>query len=418
MLTHRVPYPPDRGDRIRSWHILKHLSKTNRISLACVSEEDVSYHTLEKLESYCEQVTIAPIHHRWKWGRACISFAHGRSLTDGLFWSPKLSQQLDKWSLEEPFDAVFVFCSSMLRYSRLNTLRNVPSFVDLVDVDSLKFHQYADDAKALKRAIYRSEGYRVHKMEQDAVNVSEAVTLVSDAEATLLRNKLKAPNAPVFGIENGVDEEYFSPDFCQIKNAPGTCGELSTTTDSAAHSHKYHLVFIGVLNYPPNTEALKWFIDNVWPTLKKNDPLVTLNIVGKHPTTQIRKMEKIEGVTVTGAVPDVRPHLNNAKVVIAPLQLARGIQNKVLEAMSMQRAVVVTPAAATGINARNGKQICIAGSKEEWVVRIQELLSNETTRNEIAANARKLICNEYSWEAKLTKLTDLINERLVAQAKI
>ena len=413
MLTHRVPYPPDRGDRIRSWNILSHLSRRYDVSLGCVSEEKVERETKTKLDSVCDQVCIAPMGLSTKWIRAGLSAARGRSLTEGMFWSPTLCAMLDHWQATKSFDGVLVYCSSMLRYARRKSLRQIPHFVDLVDVDSQKFYEYSDNARAWKKALYRTEARRVRRIEHDAVRMAKAVTLVSDQEAALLADTLDPGEYPIHGIANGVDKDYFSPNFDRSNKDALT--EVSHT-NGRGHWHddseSLRLVFVGVLNYPPNTEALAWFVTSVWPQLKSRLPHVTLNIVGKHPPPQILRLSRIEGINVTGAVPDVRPHLKHANLVIAPLRIARGVQNKVLEAMAMQRPVIASPAAATGIDAANGKHLCIADTPKEWINQIASLHQSKCKQTKIAQNARQLICDQYSWNATLTAFDRLLDLHL------
>ncbi len=419
MLTHRVPYPPDRGDRIRSWNILRHLSQTFDVSLGCVSEEPICPDARQRLESVCCRVAIAPIGPQTKWLSAGISAARGRSLTEGLFWSRSLGKTLDRWAAAESFDAVLVYCSGMLRYARRRDLNNVPRFVDLVDVDSQKFYDYADNATTWKRAIYRTEGHRVRRMEHDAVRMSKAVTLVSDAEATVLSETLEKGEYPIHGIANGVDTEYFCPTAGSRRTesrqssvvsrqqeeesshssvvsrqqeetrepqtatvsartaVPAANCQLATDDSGAAgsaNSGAAGLVFVGVMDYLPNIEGVQWFADRVWPLLREQFPTISLEIVGKHPTPAVLKLSRIAGIQVTGAVPDVRPHVAGADIVIAPLQIARGIQNKVLEAMAMARPVVATTSAATGIDAINGQHLMIADSPQQWVDQITPAL--------------------------------------------
>ena len=400
MLTHRVPFPPDRGDRIRSWNILKHLAKTNQMFLGCVSDEPVTADIRAKLDSVCERISIAKVGSKTKWMRAGISASRGRSLTEGLFWSPALDRTLTRWTQEQQFDAVIVYCSSMLRYARRSHLNTTPHFVDLVDVDSQKFYEYADNAKSWKKAIYLTEANRVQRLEHDAVRLSKAVTLVSDAEAKVLCGTLQSGEHGVHGIANGVDTEYFTPQ--QVPEIQNACDEIK--------SPKF--VFVGVMNYPPNVEALSWFAANVWPDLKQNYPHAELEIVGKHPSNEVLHLAKHDGIHVTGAVPDVRSHVMKADIVIAPLQIARGIQNKVLEALSMGKPVIASPKASHGIDALHNEHLLIADTPTEWLGSIKACCDSSDLRKNLSRNGRRLICEKYTWRATLSKLDDLLDQHL------
>jgi len=402
MLTHRVPFPPDRGDRIRSWNILKHLAKTNQMFLGCVSDETVTADIRAKLDSVCERISIASVGSKTKWMRAGISASRGRSLTEGLFWSPALDRTLRRWTQEQQFDAVIVYCSSMLRYARRPHLKTTPHFVDLVDVDSQKFYEYADNAKSWKRAMYRTEANRVQRLEHDAVRLARAVTLVSDAEAEVLCNTLQSGEHSVHGIANGVDMEYFAPQ--QTLDADQNLNEIRNP----------RLVFVGVMNYPPNVEALCWFVANVWPDLRKSYPGAELEIVGKHPNNEILHLSKHDGIHVTGSVPDVRSYVANADIVIAPLQIARGIQNKVLEALSMAKPVIASPKASHGINASHNQHLLIADTPTEWLQSIKACCDSRELRQKLSRNGRKLICEQYTWQATLSRLNELLDQHLAS----
>ena len=402
MLTHRVPFPPDRGDRIRAWNILKHLSQTYRVSLGCVSEEPVTADISAKLNSVCEQYSIAHIGSKTKWLRAVASASHGRSLTEGLFWSPTLDRTLQAWTREQQFDAVLVYCSSMLRYAYRHYLRVIPHFVDLVDVDSAKFFEYAEKTHSWKKAIYRSEANRVQKLEQAAARSSKAVTLVSDAEAEVLRNTLHSDANCVHGVANGVDTHYFAP---QQETTPSPPRNELTNPK---------LVFVGVMNYPPNVDALSWFVSNVWSDLKTCYPHAELEIVGKHPSREVQQLTTHDGIHVTGAGPDVRSHVAKADIVIAPLQIARGIQNKVLEALSMGKPVIASPKASQGINALHDQHLLIADKPEDWLKAIADCCQSGDLRRKLSSNGRERICEHYTWQATLGKFNDLLHEHLAS----
>ncbi|QDV14265.1 D-inositol-3-phosphate glycosyltransferase [Rosistilla oblonga] len=398
MLTHRVPYPPDRGDRIRSWNILQHLSKECDVSLACVSDEPICPDARQRLESVCDRVAIAPLGKRTQWLRAGASAVRGDALTAGLFYSSALAKTVDRWADSDSFDSVFVYCSGMLRYVRSRPLCNLPKVVDLVDVDSQKFHAYADNANFWKRVIYRTEARRVGRLEHEAVRTSQAVTLVSDAEADVLRTRLASGGHAIHGVPNGVDTTYFAP---QTSDA--------TAIDTRSNrGENPKLAFVGVMNYPPNVAAVQWFLEHVWSGLRREIPGITFDIIGKHPSPAVNKLAQLPGVLVTGAVPDVRPYLRSADIVIAPLQIARGIQNKVLEAMAMGKPVIASPHAATGIDAVDGQHLRIAETADQWAQQVVALCRDRSQCERIARDARQLVCQRYTWPATLAGFDSLL----------
>ncbi|QDS88356.1 D-inositol-3-phosphate glycosyltransferase [Rosistilla ulvae] len=401
MLTHRVPFPPDRGDRIRSWNILQHLSKQYDVSLACVSDEPICPTARLRLESVCERIAIAPLGKRTQWLRAGASAVRGDALTEGLFWSAALAKTVDRWADSDPFDSVFVYCSGMLRYARSRPLCKLPKVVDLVDVDSQKFHAYADRANFWKRVIYRTEARRVGRLEREAVRTAQAVTLVSDAEAELLRTSLGAGAHAIHGVPNGVDTAYFNPQ----------PSDAAAVDPDRSGDERPKLAFVGVMNYPPNVAAVEWFLENVWSGLRREILEISFDIIGKHPSPAVRKLAQLPGVQVTGAVPDVRPYLRSSDIVIAPLLIARGIQNKVLEAMAMGKPVVASAQAATGIDAVDGQHLRIAESADQWVQHIVDLCRDQPQRQRIAHDARQLVCQRYTWPATLTGFDSLLLSR-------
>lgn len=400
-IAHRVPFPPDRGDRIRSWNMIKYLSDRARVSLACVTEEPISWRTTEALLSTCHRVAIAPVGRRRRWIHAGAHWLSGKSLTEGLFWSRKLADTIDYWSDVISFDHVFVFCSSMLPYAERPGLRSIPRVVDLVDVDSQKWKDYANNASFIRRRIYRSEAKRVERLETSSVNTSKAVLLASEAEAGLLRDQQRNRKASILGVSNGVDYTYFKSKRSRGKHASPSL-RISRTNS------QLRLIFVGVLDYLPNVDGLEWFLKEVWPTLLHRIPTVSLEIIGKKPNPRVRQFSKHPGVHVIGEVNDVRPYLDDSDVAIVPLQIARGIQNKVLEAMAMEKPVVLTSLAAEGIDALPDKHFVIADTADQWLENLVALTKHPEARLQLGAAAREFVEREFDWSVCLEPLDALL----------
>lgn len=396
-LAHRFPYPPDRGDRIRSWNILRYLSQRARVSLACVTESPIPSREMEVIRSACHRVAIARIDPHRRWLQAGVHWLKGKSLTEGLFWSKKLAVNLDYWADVVPFDQIFVYCSSMLPYAERPGLLSLPRVVDLVDVDSQKWKDYSGNSGFLRRQIYRSEADRVERLERASVAGSKAVLLASQPEAELLRSQQSNRKAAVFGLCNGVDTSYFKP----RNDSP------IFPINPLKRSSNFRLVFVGVLNYPPNVEGLIWFLRHVWPSLIERLPTASIDIVGKNPSSQLCDFGNLPGVRLIGAVDDVRPYIAAADVSIAPLKIARGIQNKVLEAMAMAKPVVLTSPAAEGIDAVPDKHFVIADSAEDWLDNLMALEKHPEACIQLGAAARELIESEFEWSSRLKPLDNL-----------
>jgi len=386
-LTHRVPYPPNRGDRIRSFHQLDYLASRADVSLAALADEPVPEATRAELERRCAQLAIEPVGRYSRWCRAAASAVQGRTMTAGLFASARLRRTIRRWAGAKRFDAVLVFCSSMLQYAMLPELACARKVIDLVDVDSEKWFDYHRRARGFKRLAYGLEGRQVRRLERSLLERMDAVVLVSEAEAALFRSV--CPNDRTWAVTNGVDFDYFTPSDLQSEQ-PERC------------------VFVGVLDYGANVDGLEWFCRQVWPRVKSQAPRATFAVVGRRPTAAVRKVADGRGVELVGEVPDVRPHLREASVVVAPLRIARGIQNKVLEAMAMGKAVLASPEALEGIAARPGLHLAQAGAASDWIEQLTALFTDPVRRTELGARGRAFVQEHHSWQACLEPLSELL----------
>jgi sugar transferase (PEP-CTERM/EpsH1 system associated) len=395
-LTHRFPYPPNRGDRIRSYNLMRVLSESFDVTLGCPHDEPVTTAEHEHVAEICENIVTFPVGPS-RWVRAGLSMLHHRSLTEGLFRSAKLQRSLLDLQREKPFDAVLVFCSSMFPYVDHDCFSECPVIVDLVDVDSEKWRQMAAENSAMKSWIYGYETERVRGLEQRLANRASAVILVSDNEADLFRTKVET-STPIVGVSNGVDTEFFHPS--------GSRPPQSDAVDATSR-----LVFTGVLDYPPNVEGLRWFCNDILPVLRERTA-VQLDIVGRRPNQSVNQLGELDNVNLVGEVPDVRPYLHNADISISPLKLARGIQNKVLEAMACGLPVVTTTESAEGINAREGTEFLIADTEEDWVNALCKLGADPVLRSTIGRAARDLVVRDYGWSPRMCKITELVHRHL------
>lgn len=385
-LVHRVPYPPNRGDRIRSFHMLKHLASLANVYLATLDDEPVQPETVAELRRYCQQVAIEPL-GRGRWLGALSSLAAGGSATEGLFRSPALRRTVEAWAGNIQFDAVVVFCSSMAQYLKASDFSGVRTLVDLVDVDSQKFFDYAHAKSAWKAWVYRLEGRRLRNLESTISRSADAVTLVSEAEAKLFRRF--CPNDSTFAVPNGVDLHYFQP-----QREPAV---------------QNRCVFVGALDYPPNIDAMQWFCGQVFQKIRETLPNATLAIVGRNPTSAVRQLADLPGVEVIASVPDVRPYMAQASVAIAPLRIARGIQNKVLEAMAMALPVVVSPAALEGLEAEPGRHVLCAESADQWINEVTRLCRDRSLASELGQAGRSFVESTHSWSVCLSTLDEVLH---------
>lgn len=403
MLTHRLPYPPDRGDRIRSFHLLKLLSRHFDMAIACTTDEPAWLQHHQLLSTMAKRVELQPITSFGTKFRGMAALATGKAITPASFFRYGLADTIRLWHEQQPFDAVLTFCTGMLHYARLITGKkkrgevkpeNVRHVLDLVDVDSEKWASYAKSTWSPMRFIYGTEAKRLRKVEAGELDHFDAITVVSDREVDCYRDNVgDHPN--VMAVGNGVDMGYFAPQ-----------------TDPDNHN----IVFVGVLDYKPNTDGVFWFSHEVMPLLRQRIPDATFTIVGRNPTQKIKQLQLKAGIEVAGSVPDVRAYLREASAVIAPLQIARGVQNKVLEAMSCQRTVVLSQGAADGIKATPDEHFLVADKAVDWANQLEKVLADKPLRTKIAKAARKRIEEAYTWEAQLKPMVELLggDERVPA----
>jgi polysaccharide biosynthesis protein PslH len=387
-LTHRTPYPPDKGDRIRTYHLLRQMTARGRVWLGCLADEPVPPESLAALNGLCERVAAVPVGRRSRWLRAGWNLATGGSLSEGLFASNELTRVIRRWCAETRFDAVVASSSALVPYLRDRVLRDVPKVVDLIDVDSQKWLDFVAVSRPPKKWVYRVEAARVRRLEKELAGWARAVTVVSRAEADVYDSFTQVGAATV--ATNGVDLDYFAP-FEEGETVP-------TRT----------LAFVGALDYFPNEDAAVWFVRDVWPLLRAQFPDAEFRIIGRNPTPAVRALGAVPGVNLVGQVPDVRPFVASAAVAVVPLRLARGVQNKVLEAMALGKPVIAAPPALAALRTVPGVHLLSASTPQEWVRAVAELLTDPLRRRELGVAARQYVEQHHHWERCLQPLLGAI----------
>jgi sugar transferase (PEP-CTERM/EpsH1 system associated) len=384
-VVHRVPYPPDKGDRIRAYHLLRFLSRRATVHLACLADEPVPAEAVAALRRHCERVAVVRLGRRTRWASALGSLVCGGTVTEGAFRSVGLRAVLRQWAAETAFDGAVASASSMVPYLRLPEFRHVPAVIDLVDVDSQKWFDYAAASRRPLAWLYAAEGRRLRRLEGSLPSWARAVTLVSEAEADLYRAFCE--RGAVHAVSNGVDLEYFRP---QPRQA----------VEPAC-------VFVGALDYRPNVDAACWFCEEVWPEVRRQRPGAEVWLVGRKPAPAVQRLTEVPGVRVVGQVPDVRPYVARAALAVVPLRIARGLQNKVLEALAMGKPVVASPQALAGLKPRTDAPALTARSPQEWVARVVRLLDDENLRRELGARGRAYVEEHHRWDTCLTPFESL-----------
>ena len=388
-LIHRLPFPPDKGDRIRAFHVLKFLATLGPVHLATLADEPVNSPDKTIIETqlgkFCPKLAIVPV-PRTRAFRMLGSLAVGKTASEGAFDSPELRQTLKTWTQENRYRACIASSSSMTPYLRIAELQGVPAIVDLVDVDSQKWQDYAATSRPPRSWLYRLEARRLRQLEGTLPTWARAVTLVSEAEEDLFRQFAQPGRVEV--ISNGVDLDYFQP-----RSEPES-----------------GCVFTGALDYWPNIEGISWFCREVWPEIHRQQGHTRLSIVGRRPVSAVRRLGTIPGVEVVGEVPDVRPYYSRAAVVVAPLRIARGIQNKLLEAMAMSKALVASPACLQGVHAQPDVHLLRADSAKDWQQTILRLINSPGLRRQLGQAGRRFVEDRHRWDHCLEPLGRLLDD--------
>jgi len=389
-LAHRIPFPPDRGDKIRSWHLLRHLAALGRVHLACFADDEADAAHLPALrealggalgEAHVEVRRTS----RAVAGLRALALRRPASLT--LFDSAALHGFVTHMLATAPIDTLFAFSGQMAQFVPQGSGRRF--VMDFGDVDSAKFAQYAEDGAGPMAWVHRREAVHLSAFERATAERADVVTFVSEAEAALFRAGTGLGN--IRALSNGIDFDLFDPvaDFPRLDAVSRGAGPV--------------LLFTGQMDYSPNIDAVGWFAREVLPRL----PEGRFVIAGRNPAPAVRALAGPR-VTVTGAVADIRSWIDAADVVVAPLRIARGIQNKVLEAMAMAKPVVASPAAFEGIEAEPRRDLIIADGAAAMAEAVQALLSDRERAAAIGHAARSLVTSCYSWESRLASLPALV----------
>lgn len=389
-LAHRVPWPPDRGDKIRSFHILNKLKTMAPVHVGAFADDARDMECAEAERSGLGSLRVE-LRDKPQWLAGIEALAKDKPVSLTAFASHSMQDWVDDRLASGSISHIFVFSGQMAQYVPESYGGRV--IMDFVDVDSAKFECYAaEDRKGLGEGFMRwinaREGKKLAAFEAEVAARADASLFVSDAEAALFRARSGAKN--VAGLGNGIDTAFYDPTGPFKKLHPVFPDPL--------------IVFTGQMDYRPNIEAVADFAQNALPAIRTVHPETTFAIVGRNPTEAVSALSALPGVQVTGAVDDVRTWLAGADVVVAPLRIARGIQNKVLEAMAMAKPVVVSPAAAEGIVATDGAHFTIASTVAEEAKAVNALLSDADARLRLGAAARAHVMAHYGWDQQLAPL--------------
>ncbi len=383
-LVHRLPYPPNKGDKVRSFHLLKHLAQKHHVYLGTFIDDPDDEAHLESVRAYCAEMHVARLSPRTARLRSLMGLLTGEALSLPYYRDPGLHEWVARTCASTRIDSAVVFSSVMADY--VPDMTRLPTLVDFVDLDSAKWRQYAATRTWPLSWLYRREGARLLAWERAVEAKAVHSFFVTEAEADLYRAAAPASADRVGAMSNGVDAEFFAPD--HALTSPFRDAEIP-------------IVFTGAMDYWPNIDAAIWFAGDVLPRLRQQDSNICFYVVGRSPDAAVQALASDGATMVTGTVADVRPYLKHARVVVAPLRIARGIQNKVLEAMAMGRPVVASAACAAAVDAAQGSEFLAAGDAEEFVAQIRGLLADRPRAEAMGTVARQRVIAHYSWEANL-----------------
>ena len=390
-ITHRLPCPPHKGEKIRALNILKFLATRHEVHLVSLVDDDNDLRYVDQLHPHIRSLTLQQVHPRLRKAFALSAVAGDESVSSRYFHVSALQRRVDALIDHEEFSGIF--CSSsptaeyVFRSRHAARLRDVPKVMDLIDVDSVKWRHYAQQSHAGSAWLYRREARYMAALEGKIGQQFDRVLVVSEAERTCCESIARDR---VTAVPNGVDLEYFAP-----------------RAQETAERQPPTLVFTGVMDYRPNVDGIAWFVRSILPNVRAAVPDVRLFIVGNRPSKTVQRLASDPGVVVTGFVPDVRKYVALG-VSIAPLRIARGIQNKVLEAMAMGRPIVVTSQVFEGIDAESGRDLMVARDEREFAARTIECLQDSAHADRLGRAARARAEQAYSWSNNLALLDELL----------
>ncbi|NIR32692.1 MAG: TIGR03087 family PEP-CTERM/XrtA system glycosyltransferase [Gammaproteobacteria bacterium] len=391
-LAHRIPYPPNKGDKVRSYHLLEHLAHHYRIHLGTFIDDPRDWEHAAAVRELCADACFAPLPRTRAKALSLRALLTGEPLTLPYFRNTRLHRWVDELLASRCTERVLVFSSSMAQYMDGRLKPSMRSVIDFIDVDSHKWLQFAQNDSGLPRRIYRREAKELLRYERSIARRFDASVFVSAKEAALFRRLAPECADRVSHVDNGVDVGYFSPD-AQHAN-PYTEGDKA-------------LVFTGAMDYRANVDAVGWFAHDVLPLIRVHEPRACLYIVGSRPGRAVRGLAGIPGVRLAADVPDVRPYIAHAVAAVAPLRMARGVQNKVLEAMAMGKTVLATPAALEGIDAGAETGVRLASAPRSFADEALALLSRRCPPCATEA-ARRYVVENHDWGRNLEGFVRLL----------
>jgi sugar transferase (PEP-CTERM/EpsH1 system associated) len=388
VVSHRIPFPPNKGEKLRTFHQLEHLSNIGHSISLLAPLHDASDQQHADALAAAINCKVTATHLGNKYLRFAKALLQGRSMSEANFYAARLNKLIEQEVEVFAPDVILISASSLVKYIASDTAAKyeIPVLTDFMDVDSNKWEQYADKASFPMRLVYARESKLVKKLEQRAAEVSTECYLIAAAEVSLFKNEV-SDKGNIQVLANGIDSLTFK------------------ANDKARNADEPNFLFTGVMDYKPNIDAVMWFIEHCWPEILAYKPKARFIIAGMNPTPAVQKLAN-ENIQVTGFVEDIMPYFQSADVFVAPFQIARGVQNKVLQAMSCEIPVVSTSRGIEGIVHENGEDVLIADDPQDFTQHCLLLLQNSALRNKLGESARNTITQNYAWPQVLKPLTE------------
>jgi len=392
LLVHRIPFPPNKGDKIRSWHLLLHLLKSYQVHIGYFVDDLADVDCIETVNALCASACSVVLNpYRSRLASLAGLLTH-RALTLDYYHNAQMGRWVDATIKQHGIGQMVIFSSAMAQYAEAH--QAVVRIIDFVDIDSDKWLQYAVKKWWPLSWLYHREGVKLLQYERHIAALFDHALFVSPQESALFRTLAPESAHKISFFSNGVDTEYFSPHLA---------------LPSPYLPSQKIIVFTGAMDYWPNCDAVDWFAREMLPLIRERFPETCFYIVGSRPTQQVMALAMLQGVTVTGTVADVRPYLVHADVAVAPLRIARGIQNKVLEAMSAGKTVIVSPEALEGIDAKPVQEVLLAETAQQFVTHICRIFTGGQVN--LGRAARSKMVTQYGWDANLAVLDRILSTK-------
>jgi len=384
-LCHRMPWPPIKGEKIHTWHVLNHLARYFNVHLGTLVDERGDMAHVARMQNIAASVGAFAVRRRTQMLRALVRARPWRPLQPDFCACPALGRWVDATVARVRPAAIFISSVAMAPYALHR--RGVRLILDAQDIDSEKWATYAAESGWPMRLVWAREARNLRAYERMAAARCDVTFFVSEPEARHFATMAPESADRIEWFENGVELDYFNPAhvFETPFSGPGPA-----------------LVFTGHMQYRPNVDATIWFADEVMPMLRARQPDASFWIVGADPAPSVRALAARPGVHVTGLVPDTRPYLAHAAAVVCPLRIARGIQNKVLQAMAAGRPVIASPGAFLGVQAQAGRDLLVADGAVAFCDAIEAVLSGK--HNGLGGHARAAMVAHYDWDVTLSRM--------------